>query len=147
MSSQCFGCCGGVLLYGLWLGLIAGYSLTTFVAAAAVLRSDWHRVSKEAMERQEVLTSPGRGCASANHAADGSGGDAPPPCRATSTGGGGAACNGASTHQEHAPRRDGRAANGMAAPLLHDVQPPPALPPLEPVNINAEDAERWDLAD
>ena len=54
------GCCGSVKLFGLWLGLIAGYSITTLISGAAVLRSDWAHLSKLAQERSEVQHASGQ---------------------------------------------------------------------------------------
>ena len=50
-------------LFGLWLGLIAGYSITTLISGAAVLRSDWAHLSKLAQERSEVQHASGQGAA------------------------------------------------------------------------------------
>ena len=51
-------CCDfgeGVLpLYGIWFGLIGGYSVTTIISGVAVLRSNWEAISKKAQERAEV---------------------------------------------------------------------------------------------
>ena len=47
-------CCGAVLLYGLWSGLIIGYMVTTLISIAAVCTSDWEAISKLAQERAEI---------------------------------------------------------------------------------------------
>ena len=49
------GCCGSVKLYGLWIGLILGYTVTTLISGAAVCLSDWPLISKSAMERSEAF--------------------------------------------------------------------------------------------
>ena len=46
--------CGSVLLYGLWFGLIAGYTVTTLFSGVAVCRSNWPLIAKQAQERSEV---------------------------------------------------------------------------------------------
>lgn len=53
-------CCGDTPLYGIWLGLIAGYSVTTLIAGAAVLRSDWPALSLKARvtASSDVLAAP-----------------------------------------------------------------------------------------
>ena len=48
------GCCGSVRLYGLWLGLILGYGVTTLISGTAVCLSDWPMISKWAQERSEA---------------------------------------------------------------------------------------------
>ena len=40
-------------LRGLWLGLVAGYAVTTVLSGAAVLRSDWPRLSQLAVARSQ----------------------------------------------------------------------------------------------
>ena len=49
------GCCGAVKLYGLWLGLIGGYSVTTIISLWAVMTSNWQSISKRAQERSEAV--------------------------------------------------------------------------------------------
>jgi len=49
-------CCGAIKLYGLWLGLIAGYFVTSLIACGAVLLSDWPAISRKAQERSEATT-------------------------------------------------------------------------------------------
>eukprot|EP00966_Prymnesium_polylepis_P316526 7314060-Prymnesium_polylepis.2 len=49
------GCCGGVQLYGLWFGLIGGYTVTTLFSLVATIRSDWPQLATLAMKRSECL--------------------------------------------------------------------------------------------
>ena len=49
-------CCGDVKLYGLWIGLIVGYTLTTAISSTACACSDWERLSKQALVRNETHT-------------------------------------------------------------------------------------------
>ena len=48
-------CCGGVELYGLWLGLIGGYTVTTVLALFATLKADWPRLACLAQKRSEAV--------------------------------------------------------------------------------------------
>ena len=109
------GCCGAIKLYGLWLGLICGYSITAVLAVCAVLCSDWTRLAKLARDRAEVQH---------DGPVDGA--------ERAAAGGGVAACavqqpqSDADADAVHAIRRDasprlalgGAACEGMGAPLL-----------------------------
>lgn len=41
-------------LIGLWYGMVGGYAVITAIAAIGVLRSDWHKISREAIERSTL---------------------------------------------------------------------------------------------
>lgn len=47
------GCCGGVRLMGLWIGLIVGYGVTTLISFGAVFRSDWPELARQAKARSK----------------------------------------------------------------------------------------------
>lgn len=119
-------CCGRVLLYGIWLGLIAGYVVTTLIASYAVLISDWPLLSKQAQERSEAIPAPP---------------PPRPPARAEPSGGGAPAPDGS------IQSRTRRTADGMAAPLLQDAGPLPPVPPMPQEPVTVADAEGWSLAD
>jgi len=55
------GCCGSLQLYGLWFGLIAGYTATTLIACIAVACSDWEGLSAAAVKRSEAAGSAAPG--------------------------------------------------------------------------------------
>ena len=125
-------CCGAVRLYGLWFGLIAGYSVTTFISGAAVLCSDWSRIAKQAQERSEVNPrAPGEE-SDVGHAAE----EVSPSSAVTATCGGGlSAIASQSSH---------------SSPLLLNAAPTgmlPQLPPMPDEAVRAAEAEAWDLAD
>jgi Na+-driven multidrug efflux pump len=44
-------CCAGVPLRGVWLGLVAGYSVTSTLVLIAVCRSDWPALARAAIAR------------------------------------------------------------------------------------------------
>mmetsp|Transcript_28048 Transcript_28048/g.85693 ORF Transcript_28048/g.85693 Transcript_28048/m.85693 type:complete len:595 (-) Transcript_28048:65-1849(-) len=48
-------CCSGVALRGIWLGLIAGYFVTSTLVLVAVCRSDWNELSLRAIARNESI--------------------------------------------------------------------------------------------
>ena len=110
-------CCGTVLLYGLWLGLIVGYAITTLVAGVSALRSDWPLAAKRAQERSEAAQIASRPC---DGIQEGTGSDT---ASASSSGH-------SPSEGEYTPRVGGgkqrRSGSLLAAPLL---AAPAALPP------------------
>jgi MATE family multidrug resistance protein len=126
------GCCGEVKLYGLWIGLIGGYTVTTFVSITAVYLSDWELISKQAQARSE-----------ARQSAD------------TPVGHGGASDGAApAAHDSSSSRGDSN--SNMAAPLLLNTALQRQLPHSdsdsrdrhEPgTTIDAAEVERWAEAD
>ena len=133
------GCCGRVKLYGLWLGLIAGYTLTTVISGVAICKSDWHALSKQAQERSEVMPQPAGG------EVDGCNGGRTAPCIAADT------CDACQPVPQDGtlvlPAQAG-SRHGMGAPLLQNAAPPGGEAPQQRHGrIATEDAENWDLAD
>lgn len=52
-------CCAGVPLRGVWLGLVAGYSVTSTLVFIAVLRSDWPALARAAISRNRPAAEVG----------------------------------------------------------------------------------------
>ena len=128
-------CCGAVLLYGLWFGLIAGYTITTLISSAAVLISDWPLIAKQAQERSEALPRPSHRPVYCE-----SGGDVPPAGPPNPAD---AACCDPNRPSRGPPSRCG-ASSHMEAPLLQNAAPVPPVP-TQPVSM--PEAETWAEAD
>lgn len=124
-------------LYGLWLGLIAGYGVTTLISGYAVCRSDWALIAKQAQERSEALP---RAAPCHEAGADDTCG----------SGGGGSVQEGATDTS------CGRQGGGMRAPLLagaaaDEIVPSPKptgrAPPAPDTPVSEETASEWATAD
>ena len=133
--------CGGVLLYGLWFGLIGGYSVTTLISGIAVCRSNWPLIAKQAQERSEIL--PGALSGASHGQSDG--------------GAGGASSSWSVNQPDRAQGEASTASSRLAAPLLQNgtdarpevlaSTPRRGVPPVPQLPISRSAAELWAEAD